>query len=210
LKTLAILGASGHGKVVADLASCLDWTTIQFFDDAWPEKSKIGDWDVIGNTAKLEETINSYHGVVIAIGQNKIRLEKQSRLEQAGGEFVHLIHPSAVVRKRSSVGPGSVIMAGAIVNAFTVIGRACIVNTAATVDHDVLIEDGSHISPGANLAGAVQVGQCSWVGIGSSVLQNIKIGARATVGAGAVVIRDVLDYSVVTGCPAIPLLEKEN
>lgn len=210
MKTLAILGASGHGKVVADLASCQDWTSIHFFDDAWPGNSKIGGWDVIGNTDKLVETINSYHGVVVAIGQNKIRLEKQTLLEQAGGKFVGLIHPSAVVSERSSVGPGSVIMAGAIINAFTVIGRACIVNTAATVDHDGLIEDGSHICPGANLAGTVQVGLCSWIGIGSCVLQNIKIGARATIGAGAVVIRDVLDDSVVAGCPAIPLLEKEN
>src|SRR5690606_24126355 len=33
---LAILGASGHGKVVADCAELCGWSVVEFFDDAWP------------------------------------------------------------------------------------------------------------------------------------------------------------------------------
>ena len=41
MKTLAILGASGHGKVVADAALSTGlWQEVVFYDDAWPAKKK--------------------------------------------------------------------------------------------------------------------------------------------------------------------------
>ncbi len=37
MSRLAVLGASGHGKVVADCAELVGWSDIVFFDDAWPK-----------------------------------------------------------------------------------------------------------------------------------------------------------------------------
>ena len=37
MNCLAILGASGHGKVVAEIAELQGWKKIVFFDDAFPK-----------------------------------------------------------------------------------------------------------------------------------------------------------------------------
>ncbi|MDN5843803.1 MAG: hypothetical protein L0H54_10205, partial [Alcaligenaceae bacterium] len=50
MKRLAILGASGHGKVVAEAALAAGWDTVDFYDDAWPAKRRIGKWVISGDT----------------------------------------------------------------------------------------------------------------------------------------------------------------
>lgn len=202
MKSLAILGASGHGKVLADIAELVGWGTVHFFDDGWPEKQQIGPWDVVGNTQSLISESPSYQGVIVAIGNNAIRLAKQLILEQAGCHLINLVHPSAVVSKYAILESGSVIMANAVINPFSQLGRACIVNTSATVDHDCVLSDGVHISPGANLAGGVTIGQCSWVGVGAAVRQLITIGDDVIVGAGAAVVSNLSSNNKFVGMPA--------
>lgn len=202
MKRLAILGASGHGKVVADCAECCGWESICFFDDAWPDKQNNGAWPVIGNTDSLLQRLNEFDGVLVAIGNNRVRETRQQLLADRGAALPVLIHPSARVSRYATLGAGSVVFANAVVNADCRIGAAAILNTAATVDHDCLLGNAVHISPGAHLAGAVQIGDRSWVGIGSAVIQLVHIGADVTVGAGAAVVASIPDRSVVTGVPA--------
>ncbi|WP_341659347.1 acetyltransferase [Vibrio sp.] len=205
----AILGASGHGKVIAEIAELNGFNDIRFFDDRWPKLSHIEHWHVIGTTERLLESCSSFDAVIVAIGHNQTRIEKQTLLYQKGAIFPVLIHPAATVSKYALVGDGTVVMAGAVVNPFSNIGSSCILNTSATVDHDCILGDGVHISPGANLAGGVQIGVGSWVGIGASVKELINIGCNVTIAAGAVVIRDVLNEQVVAGTPAQPLDNKD-
>ena len=201
-KKLAILGASGHGKVVADTASITGWHEVVFFDDAWPEVRVVGPWAVIGKTNKLLEIIDSFDGVVVAIGNNKIRIEKQHIFEQSKIQLVNIIHPSAVISSYSEIGLGSVIFAGAVVNAFTKIGCGCIINTSATIDHDCIIANDVHVSPGAHIGGTVHIGALTWIGIGASVKQGIHIGENVIVGAGAAVVNDIESDVTVIGVPA--------
>ncbi|ANU37667.1 acetyltransferase [Vibrio scophthalmi] len=205
----AILGASGHGKIVAEVAELNGYHSIVFFDDRWPALSCIEGWEVVGGTEDLIDTALNYDNVAVAIGCNETRLSKYSLLLEKGANCTPLVHPSAIVSRYADLGEGSVVMAGAIVNSFSRIGKACIINTSSTVDHDCIIADGVHISPGGHLAGAVQVGRASWLGIGSNVKQLIKIGSNAVVAAGATVIRDVLDNQTVVGVPAKPISCKE-
>lgn len=202
MKTLAILGASGHGKVVADCAELCGWQAVSFFDDAWPEKQINGHWPIQGNTADLLQRVREFDGVLVAIGNNTIRDAKLRALLDADASVPVLLHPSSVVSRYASLGPGSVVFAGAVVNADARIGFGAIINTGATVDHDCVLGDSVHVSPGANLAGGVGVGDLSWLGIGSAVLQLVQIGSAVMVGAGAVVIADVPDSVTVTGVPA--------
>jgi sugar O-acyltransferase (sialic acid O-acetyltransferase NeuD family) len=201
-KKLAIIGASGHGKVVADAALTGGWDEIMFFDDAWPELTEVGVWQVVGNTRQLLEQGVCFEGAVVAIGDNLIRLEKQHKIEQAGIPLVTIIHPSAVVSPYSEIGKGSVVFAGAVINAFAKIGYGCIINTGSTIDHDCVLADGVHVSPGAHLGGNVHVGKAAWVGIGSSVRQCIQIGENVVVGAGAAVVNDIEPGFTVIGVPA--------
>ncbi|KGY11312.1 acetyltransferase [Vibrio tubiashii] len=198
----AILGASGHGKVIAEIAELNGYDSVFFFDDRWPEVSYVAHWQVIGTTKQLLESCSCFDAVIVAIGHNQTRIKKQFLLSQRGAHFPTFIHPTATVSQYSQVGEGTVVMAGAVINPFSTIGPSCIINTSATIDHDCVLDEGVHISPGANMAGGVQVGVGSWVGIGASVKQLIKIGNHAVIAAGAVVVQDVLDEQVVAGVPA--------
>jgi sugar O-acyltransferase (sialic acid O-acetyltransferase NeuD family) len=199
---LAILGASGHGKVIADIALLLGYTDVAFFDDAWPSKSSVGRWSVIGTTETLLGSITDFDAVIVGIGDNRTRLEEQALLAASGAPLVSLVHPAAVVSDFAQIGIGSVICAGAIVNVDAALGAAVIVNTGATVDHDCRLADGVHIAPGAHLSGDVHIGESSWIGVGACVKQGIHIGADVIVGAGAVVVSDIPDGVTVVGNPA--------
>lgn len=209
MKRLAILGASGHGKVVADTAECCGWQTIEFFDDAWPERQHNGSWAVVGDTAALHERLQMFDGVVVAIGNNVIRYSKLLELEAAGASLCSLVHPAATVSRYAVLEKGTVVFAQAVVNADVRIGLGSILNTGCSVDHDCVLGAAVHISPGARLAGGVSVGDLSWVGIGASVRQLVRIGAQVVVGAGAAVTTDVADALTVVGVPARALANRQ-
>ena len=202
MKRLAILGASGHGKVVADTAELCGWEHIVFFDDAFPRVMQNGKWLVEGDFRELLQNLMLFDGVAVAIGDNRIRLAKLDELFSRGANLTTLIHPQACISRYASVGSGSVVFAGAVVNAYAQVGAGCILNTLCGVDHDCVLARGIHVSPGAHLAGGVRIGEGSWIGIGASVRQLIQIGERVIVGAGAVVVHHVPDNVTVVGVPA--------
>ncbi len=145
-RTCAILGASGHGKVVAEIAELNGYTNIEFFDDRWPGLQNVEHWPVKGNSETLLKIAAQFDLTVIAIGNNKIRLEKQNQLSTAGAKFSVLEHPRATISRHSQLDKGTVVMAGAVINPFVKVGKACIINTAATIDHDCSLADGVHVS----------------------------------------------------------------
>ncbi|MEA9997375.1 acetyltransferase [Pseudomonas sp. 10B1] len=202
MNRLAILGASGHGKVVADTAESCGWQSVIFFDDAWPSLTRNGPWPVAGNTYDLIRKLKDYDGVIVAIGSNPIRLAKVHELLSVGAPLISLLHPTSTVSRHVSIGKGSVVLAGAVINIDTRVGVGAIINTACSIDHDCILADGVHVSPGARLAGGVKVAELSWIGIGASIRQLINVGARVTVGAGAVVVHDIPDDVTAIGVPA--------
>lgn len=202
---LAVLGASGHGKVVADTALAADWKSVVFFDDAWPGLTQNGSWAVVGDTSSLHERCQEFDGVVVGIGNNRIRLAKTQELMSAGATLATIVHPHAAISPYTTLGAGSVVFAGAVIQVDAKLGEACIINTRASVDHDCYLADAVHICPGTSLAGLVTVGEASWVGLGASVKQLVTIGADVTVGAGAAVVHSIPDSQTVAGVPARPL-----
>lgn len=204
---LAILGAGGHGRVVADCAECLGWSRIVFFDDN-PGAQTPGPWELAGTGADLLASVADFEAFIVGIGINRIRLERQHALRAAGGTPATLIHPAATVSRQAEIGAGSVVFAGAVVNVGALVGQACILNTGCGIDHDDQLADGVHVSPGAHLGGGVSVGEASWIGIGASVREGISIGRDVQVGAGAVVVADVSDGLTVVGNPARDMKRK--
>lgn len=205
MPALLIIGAGGHGKVVADTAlEAGKWSEILFLDDAWPEKKRNGAWDIHGNMEMIESLKLRCTNAIVAIGNNHLRIELQSTLVAAGFEIATIVHPSARVSRFAKIGKGSVVFANAVINVDAQIGEAAIINTAATVDHDCQLGRGVHIAPGANLGGGVAVGDFSWIGIGAAVRHYTSIGADVTVGAGAVVVNNIADGVTAVGVPARP------
>lgn len=205
---LLIIGAGGHGKVVADIALKMNkWKCIAFLDDDENISSSMG-IKVIGKTIDAIKYIPDYE-LFVAIGKNDTREKIQQQLESQGAMIPVLIHPSATIGEQVKLGSGTVVMARVVVNCCTTIGKGCILNTGCLIDHDIVLEDYVHISPGAHLAGNVRIGRRTWVGIGSTVINNIEIASDCIIGAGAVVIRDVTESGVFSGVPARKIL-KDN
>ncbi len=187
MRAIGIYGASGHGKVVADIAKLCDYQKIIFIDDA-----KEG-------LPTLEEFQKRYnYPIAWGIGDNETRRQKAPLIEH----FATLIHPNAVVAESARIGEGSVVMAGAVINPDATVGAHTIINTGAVVEHDCLIGDFVHIAPNCALAGGVQVGDATFIGIGSNVIQNVHIGSEVLVGAGSVVLEDIDNGLIAYGVPA--------
>lgn len=188
MKRLIIIGAGGHGRVIADAAG----VPCVFLD----ENSSLD--DVAGSPSELTAIVTEDDGVIVAIGDNQTRLEMLADLDK----LTTVVHQFAIVSESATIGRGTVVFAGAVINANAKVGKGCIVNTGATVDHDCVLENGVHVSPGANLGGNVTVGECSWIGIGACVKHGITMGKNVIVGAGAAVVSDISDNVTVVGVPA--------
>lgn len=202
MTALHLVGAGGHGRVVADviLSRHPSWR-ILWHDDAW---QTMADTPAVRDVRSLDLFWSGRDElqVFVAIGNATIRLELIDRLLERGHDVQTLTHSSAVSGSHVTLGRGSVLMAGAIVQTGTTLGTGVIVNTAASVDHDCQLEDGVHVAPGARLAGDVRVGKGSWIGVGAVVRESVRIGSGVMVGAGSVVVRDIPDGAVVAGNPA--------
>jgi sugar O-acyltransferase (sialic acid O-acetyltransferase NeuD family) len=197
-KTIVIIGASGHGKVIADIAKKTGYSKILFLDDN-DQLISCGGYSVAGQVANYK----TYDcDMIVAIGNTEVRQRIQTELMNAGKHLATLIHPAAVIGENIVIGDGTVVMAGAVVNPGVTIGKGCIINTCASVDHDCVLEDYVHISVGSHLAGNVHVGNRTWIGIGAVISNNISITSGCMIGAGTVVVRDIKSEGTYAGVPA--------
>ena len=200
---LFIIGAGGHGLVVAEAAlAASTWDQIVFLDDHIEAGFEIGAFSVIGPVSQLAKESSGNDQFVVAIGDNRTRVSLLTKAMSDGFRSAIIIHPSAVVSISAEIGVGSVILANSVINARATIGIGAIVNTSASIDHDCKLGQGVHVSPGAHLAGGVHVGDLSWIGIGATANPNVKIGSSTIVGASAAVVEDVQDCEIVKGVPA--------
>jgi sugar O-acyltransferase (sialic acid O-acetyltransferase NeuD family) len=124
------------------------------------------------------------------------------QMAEQGYSFTTLIHPSATISRRATIGTGCVINAGVVISQNTQLQPHVIINRGALIGHDIIVEPYCTVGPGANIAGGVRIGSGSYIGVGAIVRDHVEIGADAIVGAGAVVVKPVAASSLVTGLPA--------
>lgn len=186
-----LYGASGHGRVIKEILESLNQKVDGFIDDNPSVNEQLG--------LPVQHSAETVDEVIVTIGDNGMRkrVAEKLRCKFAMG----IVHPKAVFSHTASIGEGSVVMAGAVVNAGTVIGNHSVINTCASVDHECQIGDYVHIAPGAHLCGLIQVGEGTLIGAGASVIPCVKIGRWCTIGAGAAVVSDVPDGATVVGVP---------
>ena len=198
MNKLVIVGASGHGRVLADIAECVGYSDISFLDDS--DVKVCGKYIVIGKSS--DAALHKDSDFIVAIGNARVRSSIQNALTAAGLNLVTLIHPSAVISSSATIGAGSAVMAGAVINPYAKIGKGCIVNTCASVDHDCILGDFVHVSIGAHIAGTVQIGNNTWIGAGATVINNVEIVADCMIGAGATVVKCIGEPGTYIGVPA--------
>lgn len=197
-KEVVVIGAGGHGKVIADIIKKSGDIFAGFLDDG----------DISGDMllGKVEECRKySDKWFIIAIGNNEVRAKMAESYPEL--KYYTAIHPSAAIGENCCIGDGSCVMANAVINPSAIVGKHCIVNTNSTVEHDCALEDFVHISPGAILCGTVIVGNKTHIGAGAVVRNNLKITSGCTIGIGAAVVNDITETGIYVGVPAKKLVK---
>ncbi len=198
-RKVIIIGASGHGKVIADIVRKSGDQVLGFLDDNRALPKIFFGFPVIGTVAEYKEHLEA--DFIVAIGDARIREKIVKELE--GVSWYTAVHPSAVISDiQVRIGAGTAVMANAVINSCASIGEHCIINSSAVVEHDNQIGDFVHISVGAKLAGNVTVGKGTWIGIGASVSNNLEICQGCMIGAGAAVVQNIREAGVYVGTPA--------
>lgn len=189
-----IYGASGHGRVIADIIRSCGYSVGGWIDDR--ELPGVLSWEYF-------RSLHPKGSIALGIGENNARERVFRQVSAAGYCLPVLIHPSAVISESAIIDEGTVIMPLAIVNAGAVIAKGGIVNSGAVVEHDCHLDAFVHLSPRAALAGGVKIGYSAHIGIGTSIIQNITIGDHSIIAAGSAVIRNIPGYSLAAGVPAV-------
>jgi sugar O-acyltransferase (sialic acid O-acetyltransferase NeuD family) len=197
-RPLCILGAGGHAKVVIATARAAGHVDVEVYDD---DPARVGTTllaaRVVGPLAAVLDDPD--RDAVLAIGDNAARHRLGSL---ARCHLVTLVHPTAHVHETVTLGAGTVVFAGAVIQPDTRLGTNVIVNTSASIDHDCILGDAVHVAPGTHLAGNVTLGDGVLLGVGTSVIPGRRIGAWTTVGAGAAVTSDLPAHVTAVGVPA--------
>lgn len=213
MKTVAVIGAGGHGRVIASVILDMEKFDHEvkfcgFIDQDAHVKSALG--PVIGRDEDVKMLVaeGKLTHFIVGLGAIKggqmLRDEIYTSMQQLGASPFTAISPSAHISDHVQIGPGTAIIHGATVNTGTRILENTIINTGAIIDHDCYIGKNVHIAPGCTLSGDVTVGDSTLIGVGSCVRQSIKIGEGCTIGAGSVVVKNVADETTVFGNPARP------
>ncbi|MFS0655139.1 acetyltransferase [Bacillus sp. 179-C3.3 HS] len=211
-QAIVIIGAGGHSKVIQDLIFVHpDYTLYAILDDRFEaETTQKGIlYGPISMAEKLRESMPDAKWV-IAIGQNKTRLQVEERLSLSKKKYVKLIHPTAIISPSAKIDFGSVVMAKAVVQADAVIGAHVIINTGSIVEHDCFLAPFAHLSPGAVLTGGVSIHEGAHVGASAVVIPGKSIGKWSVIGAGAAVITDIQAQKTAVGVPAIDITDQKE
>jgi acetyltransferase EpsM len=201
-KEVVLIGYSGHGFVVADTV-LENGFAIKGYSDIVECSANPFNLGYLGFEKDQDfsgwKDDNQY---VLGIGDNKLRQTIAQLIESKNQIISSVIHSSASISKSASIGNGTFINRNVSLNALAIIGKHAILNTGCVVEHECVLADAVHIGPAAVLAGAVTVGERTFVGANSVIKQGITIGKDVIIGAGSVVIANVPDNEIWAGNPA--------
>lgn len=189
-KPLVIVGAGGHGRVVAEAASLSGQEVVGFVDkkaDGLPPA--IDGIPILGDDSWLANSSSMSLGFTIGLGAPRVSQARRELFDMActlGLTPQTVIHPSSVISPKADIEAGVQILANSVIQRDSHISSNSIINSSATVEHDCHVSRDCHIAPGAILLGGVSVGASSVIGAGSVVLPGSVVAARSAVRAATV------------------------
>lgn len=216
MQKFAIIGAGGFAREVLDIFdACRDagqnYEVLGYIIDAQyglPGRL-INEKPILGDFNWLNQHDSEFQ-VICGVGDPLVRKQLIARARDCGACFGNIIHPSAIVTRRITLGEGIVIAAGCILTNLIRIGNHVHVNPACTIGHDAVLEDFATLAPGVHVSGYVTLGEGCYIGTGANIIDRKNIGAWSVVGAGSVVINDVPPYSTAVGVPARVIKIRES
>lgn len=154
---IIIIGAGGHGKVVADAVLKEGKYELAGFAD---DIKSVGESVYLNHIVLCKpdevEMLKFASGFILAIGNNKIRGDKFDKLK-AKLAPVSIVHPFTSIAADVKLGAGTVVLAGTTVNAGTTIGDNCIINSHSLIDHDCMIGNHVHVGQSVTLGSGNRV-----------------------------------------------------
>ncbi len=204
-KEIILIGGGGHCKACIDVIEQEDCFVIKGIIDA-PEKlgQTIMGYPIIDSDNNLNKIVSKYKNFLITIGFIKsaeLRNKLFKEIKSLGGKFPTITSPKAYVSKHSTIGEGTIVMHGVIINADSKIGNNCIINNLTLIEHDTTIGNNSHISTGARINGTCQVGENCFIGSGSIVNNGIKLTSNVIISSGSLVRKNISDCGLYSGNP---------
>lgn len=196
---LLVVGAGGHAKVVVDTALAAGWEIAGIV--GLPTDPP----DVLGLPVTTDGSAIAADAFIIAIGDNAARARFFAEYRAAGMTAARVIHPSAVISSSATIGEGTLVVGGVVVNAMAHIGENAILNTSCAIDHDVVVGDHVLVGPASCLCGAVRLDEGVTFGAGATAAPLTHVGAWSVCGAGAAVVTDLPAGMVCVGVPAKPI-----
>ncbi|MFB9325054.1 acetyltransferase [Paenibacillus aurantiacus] len=210
MNKIVLLGSGGHAKVVIDIVELAgEYEVLGLLDDHRPAGTVVCGYEVLGPLELLGSV--QADGCIAAVGDNatRERIVRRAEALAPGLPFVAAVHPKAVIARSASLGEGTVVMAGAVVNGDTSVGKHAIINTNASIDHDSVLGDYVSVAPRAATGGGVRIGSHAAISIGATIIHGIAIGEHAVIGAGATVVSPIESFAVAYGTPARVVRRRE-
>jgi len=205
---LVIIGAGGHGKVVADAAIVAGLSVEGFVDDraaldlfGLPVLATVDEFlaELKSDASRCDAADLSF---IVAIGDNVRREDVFNRMVGQGLQPVSVVHPAATVSPEATVEDGSYVGAEAVINPQAYIGENAIINTRATVEHDCVVGAHAFVAPHAVMCGESRIGEGALLGASATLGVGLSVGEWTRIGEGAVVKEDIPPDVVAVGVPA--------
>lgn len=201
---VALLGDGGHAACIMGILHALGAPITGYYV---PDKKSLESGQAHGTLASdIEENIPADAYLFPAIGVNKHRIAMSIR--HADRRFCIVIHPTATIMDREtkeSIGPGTVISAGVIIEPRCRIGSHVLIGLNVNIGHDTIIEDYAFVAAGTTLGGFSHIGKAAFCGLNSVVLPKVRIGDGATLAAMSLATTDIRRGVSMIGVPASPL-----
>jgi sugar O-acyltransferase (sialic acid O-acetyltransferase NeuD family) len=187
---LILIGGGGHCRSCIDVIEAEGmWAIAGVLDSGLRIGERVFDYPVVGTDEDIPRLAGESRQFLVTLGQIKSadrRMALYARVRAAQGKLPVIVSPHAHVSPRASVGQGSIVMHGALVNAGARVGENVILNSMALIEHDAEVGDHCHISAGARINGGANVAARSFVGSGAVVFHGARMPESTQVPAGSV------------------------
>jgi sugar O-acyltransferase (sialic acid O-acetyltransferase NeuD family) len=209
VRRLLIVGAGGFGRETVEAVRAINverptWELLGFLDDNPAlQGHELDGIPVLGMLSAVERFPDALLVVTVGRPENYIaRKQIVRRLDLEPTRYATIVHPTAVLPSRTSIGPGTVLLASVVVTTGIRIGAHVVVMPGVVLTHDDEIADFVTLGAGVRLAGGVLVEEGAYVGAGALVRENRTVGRWSLLGMGAVVTNNVPPGEVWAGVPA--------
>ncbi|MDD2389435.1 MAG: acyltransferase [Desulfobacterales bacterium] len=156
-----------------------------------PGKISFGDNVIIDDNCLVDARGAGSEGIVI--GDNVI-LNRNTMIQSKEGAIR--------IGKCTTIGCNSVIISidGVEIGDGAMLAGGCYISSGIYHFENI---DQSITDQGIYSKGPITVGNQSWISTRVTILDGVTIGSGAVIGAGAVVAKDIPDYAVAVGVPAV-------